>query len=1103
LNSVFAFQSGSATVYRHFHNEKVKTVPAMSTASTSGKTRPAIPININRLEAWAGAQVVREARVLVEQGAVLEAEYEPPYITGKLIHSNREFSTRMRVLRDGNVESECPCYANRERGIICTHVIALGLVIASRQADPEREQKHKEEIRRANRLASINEDLYLKRARPGSPGAAPATVKVVLDPAWMEDVAGDAVKVLCYIRLRDRDIPVDRVPPGTILGLDKNDEALLYVLEDICEGPAKACLALGRRDFMNLLQLLADQTIVDTDDMPVSIHRQPLQTRLRMDMDPANGNLKVAAMTAVPYLPPGEEPFYIVAGNRAWVYGADHFWPVANVLPEPYHEIYQTPITIERHHVLRFLQGELPLLTKHAELDSDITPDLFTVDPATPKFRLEIHGSPASLSAVLHAAYEPLELIAAKPDAREHFAIPDPDDFMRYTARNKNAETDALKLLATLGLRGETGDSLNSIVGSREVLNFLGGSLPALRRRGWQTDLHGRITPFFEALPFATPVVKVEQDDRGRWFDVGFDFEDASGASISQAEIHNALRKGDAWVERDGQPVLIDTPAVESMLDVFTDCDSTDADAAGRFRLSNLYAPFVKASLDALDGVDIDDTPAWRRQAEQSNRTLQIERTPLPEPLTGILRPYQKDGVDWLRFLESNRFCGLLADEMGLGKTLQTLTWLQLERHHADARQQPSLVVCPTSLVQNWVEEAARFAPALKVLAVSGAQRHEQHEQIADHDLIVTSYSLLRRDIEHYLEFEFAAVVLDEAQHIKNRSTRNAVAAKQLRAHHRLVLTGTPVENGVSDVWSIMDFLMPGYLGRHDHFRQAYELPIAKGGPDADLAQRKLRRKLHPFLLRRLKRDVAKELPPKIQSISTCELSPDQRLVYKEILDRSRRRIADMVSAQGFNRSRMEILTTLLKLRQICCHLDLLKLDGVKAQQPSAKLDLFLELVDEAVDGGHRILVFSQFVTMLHILRDRLDERGIAYCYLDGSTKDRMEQVHRFNTDRGIPVFLISLKAGGTGLNLTGADMVIHYDPWWNPAVENQATDRAYRIGQKRTVYSVKLITKGTVEEKVVEMQKRKSDVINATVESDEAMLQSMSWEDVQELLEL
>ena len=1064
---------------------------------------PRIPINIKRLEAWAGSQVVRDARILVEQGAVLEAEYDPPFIAGSLIHNNRKFGTRMRILRDGNVESDCPCYANRERGIICAHVIALGLTIAARHADPEREQKHKEEVRRATRLAAIDENNYLRRSPAGTPGSEPAAVKVVLDPAWMDTLSEDAVSLRCFLRIRDTDIPVDAVPAGTVPGLDKTNEALLYVLEDICEGPARSALTLGRRDFMNLLRLLAGRAITDADDMPVSVHDSPLHTRLRMDLDVATGSIRLTAVTAIPSLPPGEDPFYIVAGSSAWVYAADHFWPLANVLPEPYHDIYQAPITIERRDVLRFLQGELPLLTKRAEIDTDIAPDLFTVEPAIPSFRLEIHGSPASLSAVLYARYEPVELVAAKPDAREHFAIPDPDDVMRYTARAKSAEVDALHLLAPMGLRGETGDSITSIVGTREVLNFLGGSIPTLRRMGWQIEMHGRIAPFFEGLPFATPVVSVESDSQGRWFDVGFDFENTGGGGLSAAQIHTAICKGDAWIEQDGNPVLIDTPAVESMLEVFKDCSSAESGTPGHFRLSNLYAPFVKASLDALDGVDIDDDPAWRRQAEQANRVMRIENTPLPPHLTTILRPYQKDGVDWLRFLERNGFCGLLADEMGLGKTLQTLAWLQLERLNPEARGRPALIVCPTSLVHNWIEETARFAPSLKALPVSGAQRHEQRERIPSHDLIVTSYSLLRRDIEHYQEIDFAAVVLDEAQHIKNRSTRNAQAAKQIRATSKLVLTGTPVENGVSDIWSIMDFLMPGYLGRAEHFRTAYELPIAKGGPDADLAQRKLRRKLHPFLLRRLKRDVAKELPPKIQSISTCELSPDQRAVYKEILERSRRRISDMVAEQGFNRARMEILSTLLKLRQICCHLDLLKLEDLKPQQPSAKMDLFLELVDEAVDGGHRILVFSQFVSMLHILRTQLTERGIEFCYLDGSTKDRMEQVHRFNTDRRIPVFLISLKAGGTGLNLTGADMVIHYDPWWNPAVEDQATDRAYRIGQKRTVYSVKLISKGTVEEKVVAMQKRKSAVINATVESDEAMLQTMSWEDVQELLEL
>jgi SNF2 family DNA or RNA helicase len=346
-------------------------------------------------------------------------------------------------------------------------------------------------------------------------------------------------------------------------------------------------------------------------------------------------------------------------------------------------------------------------------------------------------------------------------------------------------------------------------------------------------------------------------------------------------------------------------------------------------------------------------------------------------------------------------------------------------------------------------------------------------------------------------------VVLDEAQHIKNRSTKNAVAAKQLRGHHRLVLTGTPVENSVADLWSIMDFLMPGYLGGHEHFRANYELPIQQGGSSAEDAQRRLRKKLHPFLLRRLKKDVAKDLPPKIEKITTCQLTKDQRLVYEELVKESKRKLTDMVESQGFSKSRMEVFKTLLRLRQVCCHLDLLKMPDLKSKAPSGKMDLFFELVEEAIDGGHRVLVFSQFTTMLGILREELEKKDIKYCYLDGSTKKRMDVVKKFNTDDSIPIFLISLKAGGTGLNLTGADMVIHYDPWWNPAVEAQATDRAYRIGQKRTVLAQKLITKGTVEEKVLALQQKKKAVIDATIESDEQVMNNLSWEEVQGLLEI
>jgi len=604
-----------------------------------------------------------------------------------------------------------------------------------------------------------------------------------------------------------------------------------------------------------------------------------------------------------------------------------------------------------------------------------------------------------------------------------------------------------------------------------------------------------------ESLEFATPVVHIS-DGQG-WFDVGFDFEDDRSTSISPADIQLAMRKGESFLKKDGRTILVDTEAVESMSDVFSDCAGGEGAAPGHFRLSDVYAGFVRASLDALDGIDIEDTPSWRARSEKSNRLVQPEPAHLGQPLAGTLRPYQKKGVDWLRFLEVNGFCGLLADEMGLGKTLQTLTWLQLARHDKEAAGRPSLVVCPTSLVDNWAEEAQRFVPDMRVLTLTGADRHEKWDRLSSCDLAVTSYALLRRDLDRLLQQHFSVAVLDEAQHIKNRSTRNAVAAKRIKACHRLVLTGTPIENSVLDLWSIMDFLMPGYLGNHETFRANYERAIARGGAEAVPAQTKLRRKLQPFLMRRLKTQVAKDLPPKIEKVSMCELTDDQRVTYRELLESSRRRIGDMVKQRGFNRCRMEILTTLMRLRQVCCHLDLLKLPDFAPQHPSGKMDLFFELLDEALDGGHRVLVFSQFVSMLRILREQMNRRKIKTCYLDGATKDRMKVVHRFNTKRDIPAFLISLKAGGTGLNLTGADMVIHFDPWWNPAVEDQATDRAHRIGQKRTVYSMKLITRGTVEEKVLALQRKKKSVINATVESDEQVMRSLSWEDVRELIDM
>jgi superfamily II DNA or RNA helicase len=939
---------------------------------------------------------------------------------------------------------------------------------------------------------------------PGTDGARAASVHLSVDADWLSRVrASEPVPVSIAIQTGAETIPIGDVRTDTPLAMSRSDNALLYVLEDIAEGPVPSHLEVIPRDFINILKLLREDHLACHDGQVLEVHGTPLVTNLRMVFNAENGALIVNVHTECPFVQPGTEPVYIVAGREGWAMAGGHAWPLENLLPEPYHSIYQQPVIVNRPDVVRFMRHELSVLQRFASLESDITLDLFTIDPAPPSFVLRIAGSPASLSATLIADYGVVQLIAAKPDVNEHFAVPDEDDLMRYTVRDRAAERAALERLAPVGFRGETGDSLTAVVGERDVLNVLGTHVPALRRQGWKIAMEGRVAPFFESLDFVMPVVHVSSEEDAPWFDVSFEFECGEQASLSHADVQRAIRHGDAFVQQSGKPILIDTAAVASMMEIFADCASDDAGRSGAFRLSNIYAPFVKSSLDGLDGVDIEDTAAWRKQASQMNRALEISDTPLPPALAAILRPYQKDGVNWLRFLEAQHFGGILADEMGLGKTLQALVWLQLERTHANVRGKPSLIVCPTTLVLNWAEEAARFTPDLKVTVLSGADRHRLWDTLLESDLVITSYALIRRDLKQLLNVEFAALVLDEAQHIKNRSTRNARAAKELRAHHKIVLTGTPVENSVADLWSIMDFLMPGYLGQHKAFRASYEIPIARGGPEADEAQRKLRRKLHPFLMRRLKRNVAKDLPPKIERTTYCVLTADQQVVYRGLVDQARRRLSDMVATQGFNKSRMEVLTTLLRLRQACCHLDLLKLPDLKAKDPSAKMSLFFELVDEALDGGHRILVFSQFVSMLQILQQEFNARDIATCYLDGRTKERMVEVHRFNTQREIPVFLISLKAGGTGLNLTGADMVIHYDPWWNPAVENQATDRAYRIGQKRTVYSNKLITRGTVEEKVLQMQQRKMAVIDATVESDEQMIRSLNWDDVQELLAL
>ena len=717
--------------------------------------------------------------------------------------------------------------------------------------------------------------------------------------------------------------------------------------------------------------------------------------------------------------------------------------------------------------------------------------------PMAPKFYAFLSGSRAALSVELDAWYGDIDFPACSVQTDRTVYLEDPDDDLVRRTRSLKAEREAVAELAKWGFEPgyREGDLKLYLTNPQKVMAFLGAGYPKLRRRAdWEFQLSDRLSSLMDTFRTIVPVVKVK-DAPGGAFDVAYEF-DAQGEDIAPAEIQAALNRGDGCLLKNGQVYLLDGDAIGRMHDIFTDCAATQGGAArGWFRVKGVYAPYVRSSLESiLDAVDLDDTAAtaWRESAaKRGDPNAKFEPVALGA-LDKVLRPYQKQGVYWMRFLEEAGLSGLLADEMGLGKTLQTLTWLSLTTAHrtghrpATPNAQPALIVCPTSLVRNWEAEAKKFTPQLKVLVVSGPERARDFRRIDAVDLVVTSYALLQRDFDAaYLGRRFSAVVLDEAQHIKNRETKNAKAVKLLAADRKLALTGTPVENSVADVWSIFDFLMPDYLGDYETFKLNFENPIRESGDAAALA--KLKRKIAPFILRRVKKSVAKDLPDKIVKVSYCPMSDEAQREYLAALAQTRREAGSVVRAKGFAKSKFELLAMLMRLRQIASR---------------AKVEPFLEQLTDAVAGGHKILVFSQFVKMLKILSDELTRAGIPFCYLDGSTKDRLGECNRFNRDPKIPVFLISLMAGGTGLNLTGADMVMHYDPWWNPAVEDQATDRAHRIGQKKTVYVMKMIASGTIEEKVLALQRRKQAVISATVSTTDAqVMETLTAADLNELL--
>ena len=648
----------------------------------------------------------------------------------------------------------------------------------------------------------------------------------------------------------------------------------------------------------------------------------------------------------------------------------------------------------------------------------------------------------------------------------------------RCLLRNRDKEDQAWAELHQLGFRR----MLDQRRRGHDVEIAARGLGPAVRRLielGWHVHADGKQVRQPGEFQFR---IKSGID----WFELHGDVQ-FEGQSVSFPELLSALARGDSTIRLSDGSLGILPEDWARKFGLLAGLGTSDED---HMRFAHNQVALLDALLSAQEHVERDETFEMLR--DRFKNFSGIEAVGEPKGFVGDLRGYQQEGLGWLEFLQEFRLGGCLADDMGLGKTIQVLALLQ-DRRKKEKKTTPSLIVVPKSLLFNWHHECTRFTPDLSVLEYTGIDRETLRPEFESHDIILTTYGTLRRDVVHLKDTRFDYVVLDEAQTIKNSSSQVAKASRLLQANHRVALSGTPIENHLGDLWSIFEFLNPGMLGRSSIFKN-----FTSDANDEE-TRGLLSSALHPFILRRTKRQVASELPEKMEETIYCDMGPEQERLYNELRDHYRSSLLGMVQEQGLGKSKMHVLEALLRLRQSACHPALL--DKASEENSSAKLDVLVPHLQELLEENHKALVFSQFTSMLSIVRTHLDKEGIPYEYLDGQTRDRAQRVERFQNDPDCPVFLISLKAGGLGLNLTAADYVFLLDPWWNPAVEAQAIDRAHRVGQTRQVFAYRLICRGTVEEKIAELQNQKRDLADAILEANKNLIKDLSTEDLELLL--
>ena len=779
-----------------------------------------------------------------------------------------------------------------------------------------------------------------------------------------------------------------------------------------------------------------------------------------------------------------EENFRVLSSEPVWLYkdgvliGIDGLNSASTILPFTRKNF---DISIPKEEVPQFLSSITSQLDLFENFRLPEDARIETSQEITEK-RLYLEETKEGVELRLRFCYGTLE-VDINDSRRSLWVSGLEEKLFVKVLRDGDKEAEALQFLLSTGIKLNREGMIS--LPKNTTLNWLMDEVPKFTEAGFV--VYGEADLKRYKVNRSPAQVRVAVESGIDWFDLNMEI-DFGGVLLSLKELRKALQQKSRFVKlADGSTAKLP----KQWLDRFRHVLNLSEETENRLRLSHFHATLIDELFAQANQKTFDKN--YKEILKRLKKFSGIKEVELPATLRGTLRPYQQGGYHWLHFLKEFHFGGCLADDMGLGKTLQALSLL-LHESLSDV-EQSSLIVVPTSVVFNWLKEIERFAPKLRVLNQTGYNREINTKKFTRYDIILTSYGTLRRDIYFLKDYHFNYVILDESQYIKNPISQTAKAARLLNAKYRLALTGTPVENNTLELWSLFAFLNPGLLGNLNYFKGAFAKPIELN-QDTKAAEL-LKKIIFPFLLRRTKGEVEKDLPPKVENTVYCEMYPQQEKLYHQWRDYYRAALLKQIGEVGLDKSRMNVLEGLMKLRQIACH-PLLVENGFAHKV--GKYEMLIEYLEELLAEGHKVLVFSQFVRMLTIIRKYLDSAKIPYEYLDGKTRDRKSCVEHFQNDEACKIFLISLRAGGTGLNLTAADYVIHFDPWWNPAVEVQATDRAHRIGQDKHVFVYKMIAKGTVEEKILQLQERKKELVSNLISTDAGLFKKLTVDDIEVL---